>query len=110
MIRWSCDPEGMQLELRGHAGMAPYGQDLVCAGASMLVYALAYRVKQLEAEGALLRKPVVDLKPGNALIKALPTPEAALELKGAFRMAQSGLRLLEEQYPGCMKRGLFQES
>ena len=103
MIRWHCDPEGMTLELRGHAGWAPHGQDLVCAGASMLVYALANRVKQLEAEGALLRGPVLHLEPGNARIEAVPTPAAESDLRGAFHMTQSGLQLLERQYPGHVR-------
>ena len=37
-------PEGLtlRLEASGHAGYAPAGQDIVCAGASTLMQALAY--------------------------------------------------------------------
>ena len=37
-------PEGMgcRLEACGHAGYAPAGQDIVCAGASTLMQALVY--------------------------------------------------------------------
>ena len=32
----------LRLEARGHAGYAPAGQDIVCAGASTLMQTLAY--------------------------------------------------------------------
>ncbi len=37
-------PEGLscRLEAAGHAGFAPAGQDIVCAGASTLMQALVY--------------------------------------------------------------------
>ena len=37
-------PEGLSLRLEaaGHAGYAPAGQDIVCAGASTLMQALVY--------------------------------------------------------------------
>ena len=39
-------PEGLSLRLEaaGHAGYAPAGQDIVCAGASTLMQALGYRL------------------------------------------------------------------
>ena len=45
-------PEGLscRLEAAGHAGFAPPGQDIVCAGASTLMQAL----EQLQAQMAVL--------------------------------------------------------
>ena len=40
MIQVIYDPEGCRLELQGHAGSAPWGQDLICAGVSTLALSL----------------------------------------------------------------------
>ena len=39
-VRYEWDEEvgRLHLSIRGHAGSAPAGRDLVCAGASMLAY------------------------------------------------------------------------
>ena len=40
MIRGVYDRDTMTLRMSGHAGYAPYGYDVVCAGVSTLVYTL----------------------------------------------------------------------
>ena len=40
MIEAVYNKEALTLTLRGHAGYAPKGQDIVCAGVSALVYTL----------------------------------------------------------------------
>ncbi|MBQ4561438.1 MAG: ribosomal-processing cysteine protease Prp [Clostridia bacterium] len=40
MIEAFYDSDNLSLTLMGHADYAPYGQDIVCAGVSTLVYTL----------------------------------------------------------------------
>ena len=40
MIKAVYDSDALTLTLSGHAGYAPKGQDIVCAGVSALVYTL----------------------------------------------------------------------
>ena len=101
MIRAFCD--GTALELQGHAGAAPYGQDLVCAAVSALVYALAVRLTELEEQGALVQSPVICLSSGNALISAIAKADYAAEVTGDFRLIHSGLKLLQNHYPKQIK-------
>ena len=54
-------PEGLscRLEAAGHAGFAPAGQDIVCAGASTLMQALVYLLageENAHADGSALRR------------------------------------------------------
>lgn len=97
MIRVTCD--GMTLILQGHAGGAPYGQDLVCAAVTGLVYALAQRLTEMDEEGAFEKPPVIKLASGNARISAIPKANYAGEIEAIFRLLQSGLRLLQQHYP-----------
>lgn len=97
MIRASCGD--LAFRLQGHSGAAPAGEDLVCAGVTTLCYALAQTVANLAQEGLLQEPPTLLLEPGQAHISAVPLPQAAVYLKGAFRTATEGMRLLAKQYP-----------
>lgn len=91
--------EGTALTLQGHAGSAPYGQDLVCAGVSALVYALAQRMTEWEEQGALEQPPVIELSSGNARISAVAKEKYQREVSEDFRLIYSGLKLLQTHYP-----------
>ena len=82
--------ECWELRLSGHAGAAPYGQDLVCAAVTALVCALASYVSAQE----LKEPPVLRLEPGDARIIA-----RGAHLAPAFETVISGLRLLAREYP-----------
>lgn len=97
MIRVSCD--GTALTLQGHAGTAPYGQDLVCAAVTGLVYALAQRLTELDAQGAFEKPPEVKLESGDARIRVIPKEPYAAEVLADFQLIYSGLRLLQNHYP-----------
>ena len=90
MIRVSCTREADRWELRvsGHAGTAPYGEDLVCAAVTALVCALAKYVSEQEPSA------YIHLQPGDAQIKA-----EGESLAPAFQTVLAGLRLLEKDYP-----------
>lgn len=77
------------LEMDGHAGAAPCGQDIVCAGASMLAYALASRLDDM---GLLTRR---ELEPGRVRIGW----EDMRGAREASAVVEAGFRLLAEAYP-----------
>lgn len=83
-----------RLEAYGHAGYAPAGQDIVCAGASMLMETLVYMLAGCEeADCCAYREPTgprVSVKlTGNICESDLATIE----------FAKNGLALLAERYP-----------
>lgn len=102
MIRAKCRRRGdrWELDVRGHAGSAPYGQDLVCAAVTALVCALARYVSELHDRGELPKPPVLRLEPGDAQIFA-----EGKGLSAAFRLTWGGLRLLQEEYPENVEAG-----
>lgn len=91
--------DGTALTLQGHAGGAPFGQDLVCAAISGLAYALAQRVREWEEQGALARPPAISLQSGNARICADPRPGDRDRVLEDFQLVKSGLRLLQQHCP-----------
>lgn len=83
-----------RLEAYGHAGYAPAGQDIVCAGASMLMETLVYMLAGCEeADCCAYREPT--------------GPRVSVKLTGnicesdlaAIEFAKNGLALLAERYP-----------
>lgn len=86
MIRVTVTP--CSIELNGHADYGSYGQDIVCAAASMLVHTLAKWLQE-RIGGA-----EIYLESGNALIRS-EAPQAA----EAFRFTVCGLKLLAQSYP-----------
>lgn len=83
-----------RLEAKGHAGYAPAGQDIVCAGASTLMQALVY----LMAGEENARSEAWDTQEGPCL--AVQADAHCEEwVKGAFELAKAGFVLLAERYP-----------
>ena len=84
----------LRLEARGHAGYAPAGQDIVCAGASTLMQTLAY----LLAGEENAHSDVWDEEDGPRLAVTAGTPRSPW-VEGAFAFAKAGFALLAERYP-----------
>lgn len=93
----------VHLEMEGHAGRAPKGEDLVCAGASMLCYTLGQAVTFLENQDALLRPPVVEIREGRASIIATPKDDYEGMVYMAYWTVQAGLYALSWNFPECVK-------
>lgn len=90
---------GTTLSLQGHAGAAAFGQDLICAAVTGLVYALAQRLTELEKAEAFQEPPTIRLEAGAAMIRVLPKAAYALPVQEDFRLLHSGLTLLQTHYP-----------
>lgn len=83
-----------RLEVFGHAGYAPRGQDIVCAGASMLMETLVYVLADCdEAECCAYNEPTGPRVSVKLTGSISPTDLTAMEF------AKTGLALLAERYP-----------
>ena len=83
-----------RLEVFGHAGYAPRGQDIVCAGASMLMETLVYVMADCdEAECCAYNEPTGPRVSVKLTGSIFPTDLTAMEF------AKTGLALLAERYP-----------
>ena len=84
----------LRLEAAGHAGYAPAGQDIVCAGASTLMQALVC----LLAGEENARSEAWDEPEGPRLAVCAEAPVEPW-VQGAFALAKAGLAMLAERYP-----------
>lgn len=95
MIAALYEPGVPALRVSGHAQYAPKGADIVCAAASVLVYAL------LEAAGGAEElEPPGQTADSVAPLFALRGGEGDRE---AFRVVAGGFRLLARQFPENVK-------
>ena len=89
-------PAGMscRLEAAGHAGYAPAGQDIVCAGASTVMQGLVY----LLAGEENAHSDAFDEPDGPRLAVQADAP-CEEWVRGAFELAKAAFALLAERYP-----------
>ena len=91
-----------RLEVKGHAGYAPAGQDIVCAGASILTQALIWMAAEMDqaectaSDGPEGPRVVVTARPGA-------DPREDQRMDGGFALAKAGLALLAERYPDNLR-------
>ncbi len=83
-----------RLEASGHAGYAPAGQDIVCAGASTLMQTLCALLAGEEGT----KSGAWDEPDGPRLAVTAATPQKPW-VEGAFEFAKAGFALLAERYP-----------
>lgn len=92
----------------GHADYAPYGHDIVCAAASMLIHTMAMRGVEM-AQSREIQDAGYHIEPGVGWVKLTPGKDAAPaeQLMGTVIL---GFRLLEAQYPDhvqVVKQGAY---
>ena len=92
----------MYIRVRGHAGSAPAGEDLICAGISALTQALLNQLREEEEEKHILLDWV--MMPGLIEIKAKPdTEHYRRAVRDYFKVIIMGLKAIEEQKPGYIE-------
>ena len=104
--KFTADKESLYIRMtvKGHAGQAEHGHDIVCASASILTYTVAQIVRAMDKHGDLKGKPVIDLEEGDAMISCrCRNPEDFGELVHTFFVAEVGYLLLAENYPQYVK-------
>lgn len=87
------------LSMEGHAGMAPKGEDIVCAAATMLMYTAAQAAMDMGSRGELQRPPAVKLDDGNAGVAFRPKAEAVEKGRLVLDVIRRGLEVLGKRYP-----------
>ena len=98
MIKVIYYREHYRVTVDGHASSGEAGHDLVCAGASTLVYTLAANVGNLESAGRV-RSPVVNLAPGRAEVSCRPKGKYEAVVRCILNAVCVGFELMADQYP-----------
>ena len=99
MIEVVYDRENLNVTVRGHAGSAEHGHDLVCSAVSILCYTLGSNVAKLSTNKKQVRKPVVKLGDGDAEISCKPVHGFSAVMTLVFDVVCEGFLLLSQQYP-----------
>lgn len=89
----------LHMTIRGHAGAGEYGQDLICAGATMLAYTLGQAVEFLWLDGKLKRKPKLKISEGDCEIVCCPKEDSYAQVLTAYWVQQCGAQTLASNYP-----------
>ena len=96
---WQEDDKSIHLKVKGHAKAAPWGEDLICASASMLVYTVAQAMTFMYEQGQLEEKPHIKIREGKAVVVAKPKEDYLAEALHTFWVAQCGAHTLACNYP-----------
>lgn len=96
MIEVECR-EG-SIVVTGHAGFAPPGQDIVCAGVTALVRTLALALGRSEPAEDIF----IDIEPGRAVFEYEKLTDAGKIHAGSFLI---GMNWLAETYPDYVQVG-----
>lgn len=97
MIRVEYRPEVPEMRFAGHAGFAPAGNDIVCAGVSALYGALVMRLAQIEEAGGGTLS--VAEEAGGWRVRFC----SGGECPEPFQTVWTGLQLIAEEYPNHLE-------
>jgi uncharacterized protein YsxB (DUF464 family) len=101
-VKYTYDKDKREcvLTVKGHAGQADIGKDIVCASASILAYTIAQIVKAMNDHGDLAEPPTIELEGGDATIKCRAEDDYLFsELMQDFFVITTGYMLLAYNYP-----------
>lgn len=94
------DKRECSLIVKGHAGYAEAGKDLVCASASILAFTIAQIIKSMHHHGDLADTPTLDLEDGDATIVCRAKDDYLFaEMMQDFFVIRTGYALLALNYP-----------
>ncbi len=97
--------DGLEISAVGHAGQAPRGQDIVCAGVSTLLYGFIAYLETLppiataEAGGEV---PHLECSEGEGLLRVTTRGLGGADTRG-WAVTEAGLRLIEAAYPAFVE-------
>ncbi len=83
------------IELNGHARQAPKGEDIVCAGASVLIVSLACMMERHQEE---LLNAYISIHEGRGIVRVRPSLAFERSCKAAFETAICGFQELALRY------------
>ena len=94
------DKRECSLTVKGHAGCADIGHDIICASASILAYTIAQVCKAMEHHGDFSEPPTIDLESGDATIVCRAKDDYLFsEIMHDFFVIRTGYQLLALNYP-----------
>lgn len=103
MTKVTIDWNELTLTAEGHAGAGTVGNDIVCAGISVLTQTLLHVLIDAKDRGRTKLQWQIDEKEGLLQIDANPYEMNRYEVWSYFRMAAFGLRAIAKQYPEYIK-------
>lgn len=89
-------PDEFMVEIRGHAGFAPAGQDLVCNSISVLTMTL---VQAAMEEEAFLAQLYTNEEEAVVRLRCYPDEDHEAACTVMFRTIMTGWQVIQEQYP-----------
>lgn len=95
MIKIEFDSVNLSLTAEGHAGYAPAGEDIVCAGVSALIYALPSAFNRTH----IAHYMDTEAQRGYIHIKARPTINQRFMCLVIYQAIMGGLENIAQQYP-----------
>ena len=95
-----------RLTVKGHAGSAPVGEDLVCSAASILALTLERNIKQLKAQG-VIRNFDIHISEGDAELTCTPVSKYANMVMLMFQSTVTGFQILAEKFPDYISLKIF---
>ena len=99
-VEFNAKNDAISFAMKGHAGQAEIGHDIVCTTCSILAYTLANVIKvEGKDEDSFKSKPFVLLESGSAFIVCQPKEEKYDEILHAFYVVAVGFTLLAHNYP-----------
>ncbi|MBR6548089.1 MAG: ribosomal-processing cysteine protease Prp [Clostridia bacterium] len=99
MVQIDLDVKGCRLRVQGHAGTAPYGQDLVCAALSALTLSVAENVKCAHTKSRLKMPPRIAVGEGECLVTCQPKRRYRTALREQFDQWAVAFALMARLFP-----------
>ena len=100
MTKVTYHPEEYRMRIEGHAGSAPFGEDLVCAAATILGWTLIAGAEEIPEYGMHLY-----LGDGVMDVCCYPDEEREDRCRYLFDTIARGFELMAEKYPEHIKMG-----
>lgn len=105
------DSRELKMTVKGHAGQADVGHDIICASASILAYTVAQVLKAMHSHGDLTEEPKIRLNSGDAVVSCrVKEDNNYAEALHTFFVAQVGYSLLAHNYPNFVELKMFGEA
>lgn len=98
MIRITHHPKYNRITIEGHAGSAPLGEDLVCAGCSVLLHTLITNVMHWRDQGYLMDHQIQEDE-GHGQVSYTPKSRWKNILAAITEAICVGFQRLAEDYP-----------
>lgn len=98
MTNVEYDRKFHRLTVKGHADAGKYGEDIVCAAASILTLTFAAAVNNA-AECGRVKEPVIDIVPGRSEISCRPVCGYEAVITLMLDTVCGGFEILQRQAP-----------